>query len=57
MSSKSFIWICLTIGTTVGAYIPDLWGASVLSMSSIILSGVGGFAGIWIGYKVSHGYF
>jgi len=57
MSTKSLIWIFLTVGSTVGAYIPDLWGSSVLSFSSIILSGAGGIAGIWLGYKISHGYF
>jgi len=57
MSPKAFIWICVTVGGTVGAYIPDLWGASVFSMSSILLSAVGGLTGVWLGFKVSHGYF
>jgi hypothetical protein len=30
-----------------------LWGASVLSFSSILLSAVGGIAGIYFGFKIS----
>jgi hypothetical protein len=52
MNAKTFIWIGVFIGSTVGAYIPALWGAGVLSFSSIILSMVGGLAGIWAGFKL-----
>lgn len=31
----------------------DLWGAGLFSYSSVLLSGVGGFAGLWLGYKMS----
>ncbi len=52
MNSKSLFWIGTGIGITGGAYIPAIWGAGILSFSSIILSMVGGFAGIWGGYKL-----
>jgi len=52
MNSKSLIWIGVAIGSTIGAYIPALWGASVFSMSSIFLSAVGGIAGIWAGWRL-----
>ena len=42
----------MTIGGTVGAYIPLLWGDSALSMSSVFFSGLGGIGGIWLGYKL-----
>jgi hypothetical protein len=41
----------MTIGSLVGGYIPTLWGAGILSMSGILLSGIGGFVGIWVGYR------
>ena len=41
----------MIIGSSIGGYLPLLWGGSVLSMSSIFLSAVGGFLGIWLGYK------
>ncbi len=51
MSRKSLIFWGMTIGSLVGGYIPTLWGASILSMSGILLSGIGGFVGIWVGYR------
>jgi hypothetical protein len=50
---KSLIWVGMIVGSTVGAYIPELWGAGVFSFSSIFLSAVGGIAGILIGFKMS----
>ncbi len=50
---KSLIWIGVAIGSTIGGLIPSLWGAGMLSFSSILLSGLGGFAGIWAGYTLS----
>lgn len=54
MSPKSLIWIGMSIGSTVGAYVPALWGGSMLSFSSIILSAVGGIAGIYAGFKLKN---
>jgi hypothetical protein len=54
MSSKSLIWIFMTIGSVAGAYAPLLWGDSALSLSSVILSAVGGGLGIWAGYKLDN---
>ncbi len=42
------------VGSTIGGFIPNLWGASFLSMSSILLTAVGGFVGIWIGFKLGN---
>jgi hypothetical protein len=41
------------VGSCAGCYIPVLWGGSLLSMSSLLLGAFGGFAGIWIGYKIA----
>jgi hypothetical protein len=56
MSPKNLIWIGVLVGSTVGSLIPELWGAGMLSFSSIILSTLGGVAGIWIGFKISHNF-
>ena len=42
------------IGSAIGGYIPMLWGGSLFSFSSIILTAVGGLAGIWLGFKISN---
>ncbi|MES2225475.1 MAG: hypothetical protein V4480_01565 [Patescibacteria group bacterium] len=51
---KQMIWLGLVVGSTIGGFIPNLWGAGVLSFSSIFLSAIGGMAGIWVAYKMTH---
>ena len=56
MNAKSLIWIGVFVGTTIGGFLPTLWGADFLSISSIVWSTVGGIAGIYLGFKLSHGF-
>ncbi len=53
MNAKALIMIGLIAGSTLGGYVPALWGAGGFSMASVLLGGVGGLAGIWAGYKIS----
>lgn len=41
------------VGGTIGSFIPILWGAGQLSVSSIVFFMIGGFLGIWIAYRLS----
>ena len=43
----------MIVGSLAGGYLPVLWGGSVFSMSSILLSAVGGLAGIWLGFRIA----
>jgi hypothetical protein len=47
------IWLGVLIGSTIGGFIPDLWGAGLFSYSSVLLSGIGALAGLWLGYRMS----
>ncbi|HWU24386.1 MAG TPA: hypothetical protein VN086_01365 [Candidatus Paceibacterota bacterium] len=51
---KQMIWIGMLVGSTIGGFIPALWGDSFLSFSSIIFSALGAMAGIYIVYKLTH---
>lgn len=53
MERKQLIWLGLFAGSTVGGLIPELWGAGMFSLSSIVLSGVGAIAGIYGAFKLS----
>jgi len=53
MEAKTLIWIFAFIGSTIGGFLPSLWGADIFSFSGIILSTIGGLAGIWVGWKIS----
>lgn len=50
---KTIIMTGMVIGSYVGGLIPLLWGESMLSMTSILLSGVGGIAGIYFSYRLT----
>jgi hypothetical protein len=50
---RAHIWIGILIGSSIGGFIPELWGAGILSYSSVLLSGIGGFVGLLIGYKLA----
>jgi hypothetical protein len=43
----------MMVGSTIGSFLPLLWGDSALSMASILLSAVGGVFGIWGGLRLS----
>jgi len=53
MESKLLIWLGTIIGSTVGSFIPSLWGAGVFSFSSIILGTAGAIGVLWLGFKIS----
>jgi len=53
MSSKKIIYFLLFIGSTVGAYIPKIWGAGFLSISSVIFSTVGATIGVIVEIKLT----
>jgi hypothetical protein len=46
----------MLIGSAVGSYVPVLWGGSLFSFSSVILTAVGGALGIYIGFKINNMY-
>ena len=54
MNSKSMIWVGMFVGSAIGGYVPLLWGGSLFSFSSVILTGVGGILGIYLGFKMSN---
>ena len=49
MKSRGFVWFAILVGSTIGSLVPGLWGADIFSYSSVLLGGVGGFIGLWIG--------
>jgi hypothetical protein len=52
MERKTVIWIGVAIGSTIGGSLPMLWGGSLFSFSSVILTGIGGIIGIWAGFRL-----
>ena len=53
MDNKKMIWLGVFIGSTVGGFVPALWGESAISMTGIVTSAIGAFVGIWLAWKMS----
>jgi hypothetical protein len=53
---NKFVWIGLFLGTTIGGFIPVLWGANPFSWSATILSAIGGAVGLWLGFKIDQSF-
>lgn len=49
---KKLIWLGVFLGSTIGSYVPTLWGADLLSISSLFWGAIGGILGIWFGYRI-----
>lgn len=56
MSRRFLVLLGMTIGSIAGGYIPVLFGADLLSFTSIICNAIGGLVGIWISYKLTEGF-
>jgi len=46
------IWLGLFVGSTVGGFVPLLWGDGAFSLSAVFTSAAGGMFGIWLGYRM-----
>jgi hypothetical protein len=53
MHSRGTIWMCATMGTLVGGFVPALWGGSQLGVASLLFAALGGFAGVWAGVRLT----
>lgn len=51
MTPKALYFLGAGVGGTIGGFIPDLWHAGAFSPWGILLSTIGGIAGIWFVYR------
>jgi hypothetical protein len=49
---KGPTYIGATMGSLAGSFVPALWGAGQLSLSSVLFFVIGGLAGIWLAYRL-----
>ena len=52
MNRKTLIWFFLAVFSAIGGYLPTLFGADYFSFWSIITTALGGFFGIWLGFRL-----
>ena len=54
MERNRLIWLGVAVGSAFGGYVPSLiWGDSIFSVYSVIGTGIGGFIGIYLAWKIS----
>jgi hypothetical protein len=49
---RSVIGISATVGTIVGGYLPEVWGASSFSLTSLFFGAVAGVTGVLLGARL-----
>jgi uncharacterized membrane protein YeaQ/YmgE (transglycosylase-associated protein family) len=50
---RRVLWLCLAVGTTVGGFLPEAWGASGFGLASLVFSALGGIVGVWVAARIS----
>jgi hypothetical protein len=50
---RSVIGLSVVVGSTIGGYLPVLWGSSSFSVTSLLFGALGGIAGVWVGVRLS----
>jgi predicted MFS family arabinose efflux permease len=50
---KRVLWMCIAVGSTVGGFVPELWGASAFGVTSLLFGAIGGVAGVWAAARIS----
>ncbi len=50
--SKTVVFICMSVGSLIGGYLPVLFGVSAFSFTSVITSAVGGIIGVFVGLRL-----
>ncbi len=51
MADKKMIWLGMFVGSSVGGYVPMMFGADMLSVWSLVGSALGSVLGIVAAYK------
>jgi hypothetical protein len=49
---RRVIWLCAAGGSTIGSFVPAVWGASEMSLSSILFGVIGGVVGVMLGARL-----
>ena len=50
---RSVTGLCIALGTIVGGFVPEFWGASGFSLAAVVTSALGGIVGLWAGVRLT----
>jgi len=49
---RRIVWICVGVGMTLGALLPEVWGGSALGVAALALASLGGVAALWLAVRL-----
>lgn len=49
---RKLLWLCIAVGSTVGGYLPTLFGQGSFSIASLLGSAVGGIGGVFAAARI-----
>ncbi|HYA08471.1 MAG TPA: hypothetical protein VEG24_02710 [Gaiellaceae bacterium] len=49
---RKILFMCITVGSTVGGYLPTLLGQGDFSIASLLGGLIGGIAGVWVAHRI-----
>ncbi|MCX6798427.1 MAG: hypothetical protein NTX66_04440 [Candidatus Falkowbacteria bacterium] len=49
---KKVVFLGMIFGSTIGGYLPTVFGVNALSLVSILCAAAGGIIGIWLSYRL-----
>jgi hypothetical protein len=50
---RRVVWVFVVVGSTIGGFVPMVWGGSGLGLASLALGCLGGIAGLWCAAKLT----
>lgn len=52
LMDRRIVWICVGVGMTLGALLPEVWGGSALGVAALALASLGGVAALWLAVRL-----
>jgi len=47
------LWLFVVVGSTIGGFLPAVWGGSVLGPASLGLGCLGALVGLWLAVRLT----
>jgi uncharacterized membrane protein YeaQ/YmgE (transglycosylase-associated protein family) len=49
---RKILWMCITVGSTIGGYLPTFLGQGAFSLASFVGGIAGAVAGVWAARRI-----
>lgn len=50
---RRVLWLFVVVGSTIGGFLPAVWGGSVLGPASLGLGCLGALVGLWLAVRLT----